>query len=318
MSLGEKLFLFFMIFQVSENGMGYLLSILKDEGLDVPSSVYKLKKFQNKQKIQLVKDSMICGGKLAYLSIAENLKYCILNNLCTFKKYVSLSIKIGIDGIPIFKSSPVSLWPILMIIDKKSFQKPLPIAVYVGVGKPNFDEFLEYLVQELDKFKNYVLINGIYFKIDKIIFIADSPARTFLTGCKSHSGYSSCLYCRIKGVYSNKKVVFPFSQDMISRSDEEYTHMNENNQIKLSPLAKFCSLKDSFPPEYMHSVCLGVMRRLLNCYFTSNHGLYPCRLNNSMKLQLDERISFFGNSLPYEFQRKIRSFSNLSEVFCLK
>ena len=59
----------------------------------------------------------------------------------------------------------------------------------------------------------------------------------------------------------------------------------------------------------MHSVCLGVVRRLVQSYLTTSHGLLPCRLSESCRNQLNIRTVSFKGTLPREFRRGIRSFA---------
>jgi hypothetical protein len=102
--------------------------------------------------------------------------------------------------------------------------------------------------------------------IGRIMFICDAPARAFLQCVKGHSAYNACAYCRIVGSYHEGRVIFP-DGDFPLRVTESYQRMEENNQIRLSPLSTRVSLCDDFPPEYMHSVCLGVVRKIFKAFF---------------------------------------------------
>lgn len=293
--------------------MIYLLTILKEEGFDVPNSLYLFKKPNVRPKLEILKANFPVGGAFAYLSILDNMKYCIKNNILQCKQnFMDLSLKVGIDGIPIFKSSPVNIWPILLYIDGL-VGRPLPVAVFVGLQKPTCSAFLHKFSEELKTFTNYVDVHGIFIKFVKVTFICDAPARAFCQGTKNHSGYNSCSYCRIPGSYCSlsKKIVFPFTETPYEkRQDQLYKKMLENNQTSLSPLADVVSLSDAFPPEYMHSVCLGVMRRLVASYMSNAHGLLRCRLSSNLKCQLNEKVKRFSHALPREFQRKIRPLNN--------
>ena len=311
-TLAEKLLVFFLLFNISHRAMLYLLVILKEEGFSVPNSIYMLKKLSMNSKVDVIKSTLNCGGQFAYLSIIENIKYCIQSKLIVFHTmYNELKIAINIDGIPLFRSSPVNLWPILLSFKNCNFEKPLPIAIYVGISKPNFTGFISQLHQELLLLQNYFDIGGVFIKVIDIVFICDAPARAFLQCVKSHSGYDACPYCRIHGVYDGK-VVFPFTGvKHEERTDENYYQFLENNQHSRSPLADVVSLKSAFPMEYMHLICLGVVRRLLQSYLSNTHGLLPCRLSEGLKAQLDECVRKYCHVLPVEFQRKIRFFLNL-------
>lgn len=312
-SIGEKLYMFFTIFGISNRAMSYLLAILEEEGLNVPSSVYLLKKpFSCDKKVDVIKSTLNCGGEFVYLSIEDNIKYCIDNNLIQLTdKYTEFRIMLNIDGLPLFRSSPVNIWPILVSFRDYDFGKPLPVGVYVGVKKPDFSGFVSQLHSELLRLQNYVQICNFFIKVIDITFICDAPARSFLQCVKGHSGYNACPYCTIHGEYIHNKVVFPYlAAGHAERTDDKYMSSSENNQLSRSPLVEVVSLKTGFPPEYMHLVCLGIMRRLLQSYMSNTHGLLPCRLSEGLKMQLNDRIKAHSNILPREFQRKVRPLSN--------
>ncbi|XP_047128576.2 uncharacterized protein LOC124809079 [Hydra vulgaris] len=311
-SLHTKLLYFCLLYKLSKSAILCLLTILNEEGVDVPISVYLFKKPQVATKVQVLKNSLSCGGNFGYLSIFENLSYCIKNSLVTFKtQYVNLKIKVGIDGIPIFKSSPVHIWPILFIMRNVGFNKPFPIAVYAGLSKPNFSGFIEKLHEELVLFKSYVNVSGFFIKITNVLFICDAPARSYCQCVKGHSGYNACPYCRIPGVYATNKVIFPYGGIYPSRTDCDYKSLSESNQLFLSPLTEVANLNCDFPPEYMHTVCLGVMRRLVVSYFSNKYGRLNCWVSENLKELLEERVKLWHSALPCEFHRKIRSFRNM-------
>ena len=80
----------------------------------------------------------------------------------------------------------------------------------------------------------------------------------------------------------------------------------------LLPLAEVVNLNCDFPPEYMHTVCLGVMRRLVLSYFSSIYGHLNCRVSENLKELLEQRVKLWHGALPAEFHRKIRSFRSIS------
>jgi hypothetical protein len=49
------------------------------------------------------------------------------------------------DGMPLFKSSKIELWPILFKLKNCTYTRPLPIAIFCGIGKPDLLPFLEQL-----------------------------------------------------------------------------------------------------------------------------------------------------------------------------
>ena len=164
-SLAVKLLYYFLILNVSHRSMDYLLTILRDEGLEVPSSVYNLKKSMHSRKAVILQ-SLKCGGQMAYLSIKDNLIHCIEQNLICFSDvYNCIKININVDGLPLFRSSPMTLWPVLFSLRSCSFNKPLPIGVYVGINKPDFSGYIQQLCEELHAFRDYVPVSDFFIKI---------------------------------------------------------------------------------------------------------------------------------------------------------
>lgn len=119
----------------------------------------------------------------------------------------ALKVCFNVDGIPLFNSNKLQLWPILGII--KNFRSiPLVVSVFCGTSKPKpLNIFLANFINEL----NELLINGLYFngnffKIKVHSFVCDAPAFSKCT--KTHTGYSSYDKCIEPGEYYENKVVF--------------------------------------------------------------------------------------------------------------
>ncbi|MCL4140079.1 UNVERIFIED_CONTAM: hypothetical protein GTU68_050899 [Idotea baltica] len=194
----------------------------------------------------------------------------------------------------------------------KGYCRPLPIAIFCGIGKPDLSSFLTKLCAELTLFTTCgVFILNQVVKISGIQFICDAPARSYLQCIKGHSGYYGCGYCRQKGLYLEDRIIFP---DVFfeSRDDNGYLNFRENNQISESPLLGIVPLYSGFPPDYMHLCCLGVMRKLCHYFFTPTKGVrLACKLSRSKVKELSHLIESFKSCLPREFQRKPRSLSEL-------
>jgi len=63
-----------------------------------------------------------------------------------------------------------------------------------------------------------------------------------------------------------------------------------------------------FPIDYMHQVCLGVMKRLLLCWTLSGK---KTKLSSAQKCQINARIAQFRHWVSKEFSRKPRSLDEL-------
>ncbi|XP_015363622.1 PREDICTED: uncharacterized protein LOC107161644 [Diuraphis noxia] len=102
------------------------------------------------------------------------------------------------------------------------------------------------------------------------ILTADTPANSFILNVKGHSGYYSCTKCCIEGEYHNKGVCFPpivaklrNDNDFRNYSDEEY-HLGECPIIDITNF----DLVAQVPLDYMHLVCLGVVKKLFKLWTT--------------------------------------------------
>lgn len=109
---------------------------------------------------------------------------CLEQAFTAIQHLNNISIKINVDGLPIYKSSKDELWPILFNIEEASSIQPMIIGIYCGKSKPsNVTSFLNPFVAEMeDVLKHGVMINGHTFAVSIRGFICDSPARAFIKG----------------------------------------------------------------------------------------------------------------------------------------
>ena len=80
---------------------------------------------------------------------------------------------------------------------------------------------------------------------------------------KGHSCYYACDRCEVKGERVFNHTVFPDKAE--ERTDESFRiQRNEEHHIGDSILTKLkIDMINAFPIDYMHNVCLGVMKRML-------------------------------------------------------
>jgi len=95
--------------------------------------------------------------------------------------------------------------------------------------------------------------------------ICDAPARSFLKCIKGHSGYNSCERCVQEGEWHNKLVFSEMNARL--RTDESFIQMTDSDHHHtISPLTELnFGLVSQFPLDYMHLVCLGVVRKIVFC-----------------------------------------------------
>ncbi|CAG7729717.1 unnamed protein product, partial [Allacma fusca] len=119
-------------------------------------------------------------------------------------------LQVSTDGIPITRSTNAQFWPIMGCAINLS-RKPFVIGVYCGTNKPkNNQTFLQKTLDELKDLllNSFMVNNNVRVEVFLHSFIADAPARAFITATKGHSGYFSCLKCKIEGEYYKNRVIF--------------------------------------------------------------------------------------------------------------
>lgn len=148
--LTEQLVAWVSKFNISHSALNALLSILRIYHGFLPKDARTMLKTALHYNIL-----SIAGGSYYHFGIEVWVK-SIINSLPLSKTDVDeVSLQINIDGLPLFKSSNMQLWPILGRLVKPSVSRPFVIGLYCGIQKPtNVQEYLEKLVLELqDLFK---------------------------------------------------------------------------------------------------------------------------------------------------------------------
>lgn len=114
----------------------------------------------------------------------------------------SLQVMINMDGLPLFKSSCTTFWPILGLI--KGEATPFPIGVWAGNGKPTCaNTYLRKFVEEYKKLKrDGVFYNGRLYTVSICGVTCDAPARAFVTGTRGHASRNACPRCKTNGIFN--------------------------------------------------------------------------------------------------------------------
>lgn len=105
-NLRQKLQDCFAKYSPSVDCCNNLLNILKSKGFNVPTSVGGLMKYKRNSCIRTVSP-----GEYIHIGLRNQLMKA--NNILFQHLDSKIMIDIGIDGLPLYKSSNVGLWPIL-------------------------------------------------------------------------------------------------------------------------------------------------------------------------------------------------------------
>ena len=142
-SLIEQLAVWSVEHNITTVATGELLSILKPHLPFLPKSSQTLRKTLRSTS-HLIKT--IGGGEYCYLSLSSGLTTIVKQNHITTEH---LELQINVDGIPLFKSSSVTLWPILCLVKNISFKAPFVVGMFCGKEKPHSaSEFLHDFLKE--------------------------------------------------------------------------------------------------------------------------------------------------------------------------
>lgn len=221
----------------------------------------------------------------------------------------TMEVSFNIDGLPLFKSSNLQVWPILAQAhhpSNKHFDVVFPVGIFCGTSKPPcLQEYLDKFVQELAE----VLSCGLCYKgadcqVTLRAFLCDAPAKAYVKAAKSFSGYYGCDKCCNKGKYLGR-MTFPNLHARL-RTDRSFANQDQKKHHKgISPLTRVgIPMVTSFPLDYMHLVCLGVVRKLIGYWCK---GPLKTRLAYFLIMQASGHLATFRSHIPRDFARKPRA-----------
>lgn len=115
---------------------------------------------------------------------------------------------------------------------------------------------------ELVNSKGGIYYNNKLIKIKFPCFIGDAPARSYVLNHVSHVAKNPCSKCKVEGITYKKSRRFPgvnhqLRTDVEYRSLKDVDHHNGESAIHKLPM----DLVNEVPFDYMHLVCLGVMKK---------------------------------------------------------
>ncbi|XP_025154667.1 uncharacterized protein LOC112588569 [Harpegnathos saltator] len=182
-----------------------------------------------------------------------------------------IELDIHTDGCTLDRAGSVHLWPIQCRIANVQHAKPIIVGIYKGSQKPhNPNSFFEAFITDILTVVNNggIQFNGSNIPIRLRCFIADAPARAFILNHRGHLSSKPCSKCKVSGTISEGRNVFKGINHSVRR-DEEYVavvdedhHKEDTTPLSLIPIGMVSQV--SF--EYMHLVCLGIMKKLLSAW----------------------------------------------------
>ncbi|XP_029171122.1 uncharacterized protein LOC114940566 [Nylanderia fulva] len=217
----------------------------------------------------------------------------------------NIDLILNIDGLPLAKSSKVLFWPIL--VSDIKLKNVYMVGCYYGNSKPtSANDFVKELIHELININNKLPIQVSLYAI-----VCDAPAKSFLLSTKGHIGYGSCSKCYIQGTHKNSKVCFVENVPSHLQTDTDFLEQTDVDYHKgetILTIVPNLGLVTNVPLDYMHLICLGVVKKLLILWIK---GSLSIRLNSTQIQKISKLLIKIRERTPIEFVRKPRSLNNV-------
>ncbi len=242
------------------------------------------------------------------------------------------TITINTDGVPLFKSSKSSVWPILGSFNignlNQQKQNVMLLGLWIGSDKPNFNHFLSKFIADINDLSS----NGVTWrdkngseKNSKIFLshvMCDSIARPLVQGTSQFNAIYGCNFCYHKSATTEGYKSHFFKHDLTFRNlrtmasmlaDSKRQHEGGDGRgVKSeSPLIKISGfdLVLGFPPDVMHCCYLGITRQFTNTWLNTKNFRHEYYLGSKQKfIEVDKRLLLIRP--PIRINRCPRSLEN--------
>ncbi|KAL2102150.1 hypothetical protein ACEWY4_001318 [Coilia grayii] len=294
-------------FGVKHNAVDALLRILRIHGHnELPCSTKTLLKTDH------IPTQVVSGVECVRFSVTDQLSMCLDRYPKNHVEDIQLlEVSLNVDGLPLFKSTSKSFWPVLCTVHLKP-PSTFPLVIALTDTKPKSLDFIKETTMDL---KN-VMMNGFEWGDKKVhlklrCIICDAPAKAMLKCIKQFSGYYGCDKCTQQGSWCGR-MTFQEVHNLTLRDDVSFReqHQAEHHQESaVSPLSDLqIDMVRAFPGDYMHQCCLGVTKKLLT---TWSRGKTKHRLSQALLREVNERLLDLRRYIPDVFARKCRGLDDL-------
>ena len=242
----------------------------------------------------------------------------------------STGLVLSTDGVPIFKSSKGSLWPIYLMLTsippqlRNKVENLVVASLWFGPTKPSMNCMLQPILQSISHLEKGIVVQQtsssqpITLRAKLVMGIFDLPARAAATNTKQFNGEYGCFYCVDKGEMHNRARIYPPNDKHDIRSHEQmmkWANEAEREQIAkygvkgFSVLSNHLKFPACIPIDYMHSILEGVFKQLMKLWFGSSFHSKPFSLRKHVRTI--EKIVHKVKP-PKEIQRPPRSLEQMS------
>ena len=209
------------------------------------------------------------------------------------------------DGVPVFKSSKISMWPVYLTINELPFEvrkkreNTLLLGFWYDDKKPNMNTFFYKFREELQEIFDGVQVllhdnTAITVRGVLLMGVCDLPAKYECLNFIQYNGDHGCAACLLKGetvtLESGGKVhVYPYTDELTLRTTQEsIAHANRatpNNPVfGVKGPTMFSRLMPDFIRgmgiDRMHGGDGGVLKRMMSLFFDVEFRNAPFSLYN--------------------------------------
>ena len=236
-----------------------------------------------------------------------------------------LAFSLNTDGVPLFKSSSVSIWPVYLVVNnlppdiRVNSENVILCALWCGPQKPPCHPLLKPL---MEFFKTLTTV-GISlqtpvgmktFRGKLLLGVFDLPAKAAVLNVKQFNGTYGCSTCFHLGAQVQRSHVYPPQKHSLRNHHTMVKHAQQatdSNSIVFgvkgpSVLSSALDLVKGVPCDYMHAVLEGITRWLLRAWFTSPYHNECFSLRSSLS-HIDQQL--VKQRPPHEFSRPPRAIS---------
>lgn len=245
-------------------------------------------------------------GQYYHFGVENCIKNLIYSSNDFFLNNGMIELAINIDGLPLAKSSGSQVYPILCRLVKHHSTVEM-IGIYHSYQKPkNANCYLNDFVKDVSNVINTdIIIDTKHYSVKISHFVCDAVAKSYITYTIGHMGFYSCTKCYEKEVYINNRVCFSNTNNLHLRTDTCYrTKIQEEHHNGSSILEQIPGLDmiKSFPLDYMHLICFGVVKKLivnLWCF-----GKPFTKLSHQNIAKISSNLINQAKNIPIKFNRK--------------
>ncbi len=187
--------------QIRQCALDDLLKVLRSQGHDtLPATARTLLK-----TVRVVDIQNKSGMQYIHLSLSEEIEKVLKRYPCEVTSRIhSLEISLNVDGLPLFKMSSLSMWPVLCCIHLEPVIV-FPVTLTLGSQRPLDLTFLEDAVTEIKQLlESGLKFDGRIIEVMLRCIVCDAPAKAMVKNTKSFSAYYGCDRCEQKGLWEGR------------------------------------------------------------------------------------------------------------------